>query len=227
MRTRLCGALLLIVLVAVSREAAAQAGARVLASATGIVTAIWDANTDGVTTGYRLFYGLTPAFDDNDAVTVEAGAATSVALPIAAMQAGRLYYVRVRAYNAAGVLSAPSNEVAFLVPAAPGDPCAFPLGATSVSVFVTGKLNKTGSGGPGSRAFITFQAASPNSPIILLSVRANGVDVPDSVTEGSNLRAPGSLWFTIPPIAASYSVFARNAAGCARDQPTGFTTTVP
>lgn len=216
-------ALLAVVLGAVSLGTAPQAGVRALVSPTGIVTAIWDANTD-TAVGYRLFYGLTPAFDDNDAVTVEAGAATSVVLPIATMQAGRLYYFRVRAYDATGLLSAPSTEVAFLVPPPPGDPCAFPLGATSVSIFVTGKLNKTGSGGPGSRAFITFQAASPNSPIVQLTIRANGVDIPDSVTEGSNLRAPGSLWFTIPPIAASYAIYARNAAGCAREQPTGFTT---
>jgi len=227
MRHWFTAGLVSLLLGAASLGAAQSSSVRVLASPTGIVTAIWDANTDGVTTGYRLFYGLTPAFDDNDAVKVEAGAATSVPVPIATMQAGRLYYFRVRAYNADGVLSAPSNEVAFLVPQAPGDPCAFPLGATSVSIFVTGKLNKTGSGGPGSRAFITFQAASPNSAIIVLSIRANGVDIPDSLTEGTNLRAPGSLWFSIPPIAASYSVFARNAAGCAREQPTGFSTTVP
>ncbi len=222
-------ALLVALVGAVSLEAAPQGSVRTLASANGTVTAIWDANTDGVTVGYRLYYGLTPGFDEDAGVTIDAGAAISVPVPLAAMQAGRLYYFRVRAYTAAGVLSPPSTEVAFLVPAAPGDPCAFPLGATSVSIFVTGKLNKTGSGGAGSKAFITFQAASPNSPVTFLSVRANGTDIPDSVTEGTNLRAPGSLWFTIPPGPAMYtfSVFGRNLAGCTRDQPTGLSLTVP
>jgi hypothetical protein len=222
--------LLLLMLVLVPRLALADPQQLKIAdSATGIVTAFWDASTDGVTIGYRLFYGLVPAFDDNDAVKIEAGAATSVALPIAMMQAGRLYYFRVRAYNMAGVMSPPSNEVTYLIPQAPGDPCAPPLGVNAISIFKTGKLNKTGSGGAGSKAFITFQAASPNSPIVALSIRANGVDVPDSLTEGSNLRAVGSLWFTIPagPATFTFSIYGRNGAGCTRDLPTGFTVTVP
>jgi len=212
----LCCALVLIG--AVSLEAAPLG---VLAAADGTVTAIWDPTPDA--TGYRLYYGLTPGLDETG-VRVET---TSTSVPIAGLLPGRTYYFHVRAVNAAGV-SASSAEIAFQVPGVPAsDPCAFPLGATSVSVFVTGKLNKTGSGGPGSRAYVTFQAASPNSPVTFLAVRANGVDIPDSVTEGVNLRAAGSLWFTIPPMAASYSIVARNAAGCSRDQPTAFTTTVP
>lgn len=189
-------------------------------SVAGTVTAAWDANTDGVTTGYVLFYGLTSRAEDEGALDTGLttfGTVTSLIL-------GRTYFFHVRAYNAAGMKGPTSNEISFAVP---GDPCAFPLGATSVSIFVTGKLNKTGSQGPGSRAFITYQAASPNSPVVFLSIRANGTDIPDSVTQGTNLRAPGSLWFTIPPIAATYSVYARNLAGCSRDQATGFTTTVP
>ena len=218
---RVCGACALVLLAAVSLGAAPQAGVRALASVDGTVTAIWDASTDGAT-GYRLYYSLTPGLDETAAVRVDTSA-TSV--PVSGLLASRTYYFHVRAVTAAGLVSAPSVEVAFLVPGVPPvDPCAFPLGATSVSIFVTGKLNRTGSGGPGSRAFITFQAASPNSPITVLSIRANGVDVPDSVTEGVNLRAPGSLWFTIPPGAMIYTVYGKNAAGCAREQPTGFST---
>lgn len=216
---RLLG-VLLVLLAAVSLGAAPQAGVRALASVDGTVTAIWDASTDGAT-GYRLYYGLVPGLDETG-VRVDTSA-TSV--PVSGLLAGRTYYFHVRAVTAAGLVSAPSVEVAFLVPGVPPvDPCAFPLGATSVSIFVTGKLNRTGSGGPGSRAFITFQAASPNSPITVLAIRANGVDVPDSVTEGVNLRAPGSLWFTIPPGAMTYTVYGKNAAQCAREQPTGFST---
>jgi hypothetical protein len=189
------------------------------ASTPGTVTASWDANTDGAV-GYRLFYGLTPGSETEG--VVDAGAATSVV--VAGLVAGTRVLFHVRAYDAAGQVSAPSAEIAYLVPAVVGDPCAFPLGASSVSIFVTGKLNKTGSGGAGSRAFLTFQAASPNSPIVALAIRANGVDVPDSVTTGTNLRAPGSLWFTIPAGPFSYSVYALNAAGCSREQATGFTT---
>ena len=212
----LCCALVLIGAVALE---AAPLG--VLAAADGTVTAIWDPTPDA--TGYRLYYGLTPGLDETG-VRVDT---TSTSVPIAGLTAGRTYYFHVRAVNAAGV-SAASMEVSFLVPGVvASDPCAFPLGATSVTIFPTGKFQKTGSGGPGSKAFISFQAASPNSPVVFLSVRANGTDIPDSVTQGTNLRAAGSLWFTIPPLAASYAIYARNLAGCSREQPTGFTTPGP
>jgi hypothetical protein len=185
------------------------------------VTAVWDASRDGVTVGYRLFWSLTAGAETDG--QLDAGAATTVT--VSGLTAGRTYWFHVRGYAApGGPLGPSSTEVSYTVP---GDPCAFPLGATSVSIFVTGKLNKTGSGGPGSKASITFQAASPNSPIVFLSVRANGVDVPDSVAEGTNLRAIGSLWFTIPPpilTPYTYGIFARNAAGCLREHATGFTT---
>ncbi len=189
------------------------------AAAQSSVTALWDPPVDGITARYTVYYGLTPGAETG---RIDVGLVTRADVP--GLLAGRTYYFHVRAVSATGEQSASSTEVTFATAA---DPCAFPLGATSVSIFVTGKLNKTGSGGPGSKAFITFQAASPNSPVTFLSIRANGTDIPDSVTEGTNLRAPGSLWFTLPQMSATYSVFARNTAGCTRDQPTGFSTTIP
>jgi len=183
------------------------------------VTVAWNASPSPEVTGYFVEWGPAPGEHPN--VVDAPGPVTTRNVFIAAP--GRYFFV-VRAYSQTGA-SAASNEVAVtILPATTADPCAFPLGATSVSIFVTGKLNKTGSGGPGSRAFITFQAASPNSPMVSLSIRANGVDVPDSVTEGTNLRAIGSLWFTLPPGPMGYAVFGKNAAGCTREQATGFTT---
>lgn len=186
------------------------------------VTLAWDANPETVA-GYRVFYGESAGLE---VIPVDAGTALSIG--VSNLIPGVQYFFLVRAYDSAGRISPDSNEVAYTVPVIPpNDPCAFPLGATSVSIFITGKLNKTGSGGPGSKAFIMFQAASPNSPVTFLSVRANGVDLLDSITQGSNLHAPGSLWFTLPTGPATFSVFARNAANCARDQPTGFAVGAP
>ena len=179
------------------------------------VSLAWNPSPSPEVTGYRVQYGPTSGAWPT---VIEVGAATTARLTLGP---GR-YFFTVVAYSQTAT-SAPTAEVSALVPAVE-DPCAFPLGTTAVSIFVTGKLQKTGSGGPGSRAFITFQAASPNSPIVQLSIRANGVDVPDSVTEGTNLRAPGSLWFTIPPGLMTYAVYGKNAAGCTREQPTGFST---
>jgi len=185
------------------------------------VTVAWNPSPSPEVIGYRVQYGPTSGTWPQ---VVDVGPALTARVTL---DPGR-YFFTVVAYSQTGV-SASSNEVAVTIPpATTADPCAWPLGATSVTVGVTGKLNKTGSGGPGSRAFITFQVFSPNSPIVFLSVRANGVDVPDSVASatgpGDRLNSPGSLWFTIPPGAFSYAIYARNGAGCAREQPTGFAT---
>ncbi len=215
-------AILAILLGAVSLEAAQSLRpATPLMFAAGVaapgstVTVLWDANTDGVTTGYLVFYGLMAGSETEGLIDT----ALRTSTPVANLLPGRRYFFHVRAYDKAGLRSDSSVEVQFQMPA---DPCAFPLGATSVSIFPTGKLNKTGSGGPGSGAFISFRAFSPNSPIVYLAIRANGVDIPDSVASGDRLASPGSLWFTIPQVSASYSIFGRNLAGCTRDQPTGF-----
>lgn len=215
------GLLLGALLGVVSLEAAPPALLVGAAATPGTVTAIWDANTDGITASYTLFYGLTAGLVETDG-RADAGAVPTVS--VSGLLPGRVYFFHVRAYTAVGLAGPPSNEVSFLVPPVAGDPCAFPLGASAVSIFVTGRLNKTGSGGAGSRAFLSFQVASPNSPIVLLAIRANGMDVPDSVIDGTNLRAVGSLWLTIPPGPYTYAVYAKNAAGCSREQPTGFTT---
>jgi hypothetical protein len=220
--------LLLLVLLSLTPRAEAQVLRAVALAATGTVRVIWDPNPDGVTTGYVLFWGVTQGAEDEGAVDVPGSSSNTV--QVSGLLPGRVYFFHIRAYNAATVRGPSSNEISFLVPS---DPCAFPLGATSVSIFVTGKLNKTGSGGANSRASITFQAFSPNSPIDWLSIRANGVDIPDSVASATGptdkLNSPGALWFTMPqgPATYSFSVYGRNRAGCAREQPTGFTTTVP
>lgn len=183
------------------------------------VVATWNASVDPVD-GYRLYYGTSMG---SEIAQIDVGPSTTGT--VVGLFSGSLYFFHVRAYRLDGAISVPSNEVSILLP---GDPCAFPLGSASVSIFVTGKLNKTGSGGPGSRAYINFQAASPNSPIVYLSIRANGVDIPDSIASATGpndrLNSPGSLWFTIPTGVFSYSAYGRNAAGCDREQATGFKT---
>lgn len=182
------------------------------------VTAAWDANTDGVTVGYRVFYGLASGAET---VPVEAGMATTLTLTLAP---NTRYFFIVKAYNAANALSPPSNEVSWMT-GADTDPCAYPLGAKSVSVFPT-KLTTTGSGQAGSKARIDFQVGSPNSPVVRTAIRTMGADV--SVVSGSDLSAIAGQWFTVPAAPATYnfSVAALNAAGCVREQTTTYAITV-
>jgi hypothetical protein len=144
-----------------------------------VATCLWDANTDGVTVGYRVFYGLAPG--DTTTGSVDAGNTTTAT--VQNLTPGIRYYFVVRAYNA-----------------------------------------------PGSKAYVQFQAASPNSPIQHLGLKTQGVEI--AAQDGAPpayLTSGGVLWFSIPAASGTYplSIVATNVAGCLRDQATGFTVTVP
>ena len=78
--------------------------ATVSAQATRTVTAVWDRNTDAVTAGYIAYYGTSSG---NYQWSYDAGNQVSAALTLAE---GSIYYVSVRAYNAAAELGPLSNE---------------------------------------------------------------------------------------------------------------------
>jgi hypothetical protein len=69
------------------------------------VTAMWDANTDPYTVGYRIYFGTTPGVYG---VQVDVGNVTSYRFDLPPLP--RLYFV-VRAYSASGAIGPPSNEV--------------------------------------------------------------------------------------------------------------------
>ncbi len=129
---------------------------------------------------------------------------TSAILP-----AGSYYFV-VTAYDGVDPESGPSNEVFTTI--GQGDPCAPPLGATAVSIFITQLENTTGN--VGSQARLNFQLASP-APITSLTVAVNGTTVDTPVT-GTNLNKTGGIWFTTPSTAGTFPVTltALNSSGC-------------
>lgn len=195
-------------------------------------TAAWDANTDGVTAGYRLLYG-TVAGGPYPSV-IDAGPATTVAVP--PLIAGTRYYFVVQAYGATPTGGAQpvgpfSNEVAFQAPVI-ADPCAYPLGPKAIQIFPT-KLQLTGSGGALSRARIDFQVGSPGAAVNHIAVRSNGADLSpadnaDATGPGDKIGSLAGLWFTVPVAPGAYplSILATNVAGCSREQTTPFTITV-
>jgi hypothetical protein len=189
------------------------------------VTLAWDANTDGVTTGYRIRYSdTTPEANPRE---LDVGNVTQVSIPN--LTAGLAYFFTAVAYDAAGNVSYPSNAVVWSAQDPPLPSCTFPTGNAWLLTTIVGKLNQTGSKGVGSLASITFLTQSPGSPIVYLAVRANGVDIPYSVTAGTDLHAVGTLWFSVPALSGliHYSVYARNAAGCDLDKTTTFSQTLP
>lgn len=126
----------------------------------------------------------------------------------------------------AGALQGPpSNEVQ--VPLASDPSCAPPFGSNAIAIFPTA-LQKTGSGGPGSRARLDFQVASPGSPVTHISIQSGGVDIAaDGVVDGVSLAGLAGLWFTIPAGNFPLSIRAVNAARCVQVQSTPYTLGVP
>lgn len=74
------------------------------------VTAVWDANTDAVTSGYRLYYGTSPGLYS---VEIDVGNVTSHRLDLTP---GTMYFFVVRAYNSSGGVGPPSDEAAITLP---------------------------------------------------------------------------------------------------------------
>jgi hypothetical protein len=75
----------------------------------GRITLAWTASPDPTVAGYVVYYGILPGVYTS---SVDVGNATSHALQ--GLTNGVTYYFVTRAYNAAGVLSAASNQVSGL-----------------------------------------------------------------------------------------------------------------
>jgi hypothetical protein len=72
----------------------------------------WDRNQDGVTAGYRVYYGTSPGtYQPSQGVDVG-----NVQLFTVDLTPGMSYYFAVRAYNASGTIGPPSAELRFTVP---------------------------------------------------------------------------------------------------------------
>lgn len=74
-------------------------------------TVAWDANLEGDLAGYRVLVGTAPGRYNQ---TYDVGRATSKTLNL---PDGTTYYIAVVAYDSEGLVSTPSNEVSWFVPA--------------------------------------------------------------------------------------------------------------
>jgi hypothetical protein len=82
-----------------------------LGSAASAQTVGWDANAEADLAGYRVQYGTSSTSLSS---SVDVGNVTSYRFTN--LQAGTTYYFRVVAYNTAGLVSAPSNQISYTVP---------------------------------------------------------------------------------------------------------------
>lgn len=181
------------------------------------LTLAWDPNAPGTVDGYRLLYGPSCGMFTT---TLEAGNITQLLVPN--LTSGQTYCFGVVAY-AGPLTSGLSNTV---VGQAVDPACNFPLGAKSLSIFPTA-LQKTGSGGAGSKARIDFQMSSPGSRITHIAIRTMNTDI--QTMDGTDLGAIAGMWVTIPAAPGTYtfSIFGSNDYGCSHEQLTTFSVKVP
>lgn len=180
---------------------------------------LWDANTDGITSGYIVFVGTAP----NTYVPVQGvdvGNLTEFQLNLVP---GTTYYFRVRAYNLDDVLSDPSAELVFTVPntapvlinpgiqaSAPGNVISLQLGATDADG--DGLVFTSVTGLPGG---LTASAAGLISGT--LTGGSSGTHSPSAtVSDGGAQDVEGFTWrvlsFTTNSPAASGSTITGNIA---------------
>lgn len=92
-------------------------------AAAGVIQLTWDPGADPDVTGFMVSYGVRPGVYQS---TVDAGSVASVSLSLAA----GTYYFAVQSYNAAGLLSAYSNEVPVVVTESGGPATLYIAGVT-------------------------------------------------------------------------------------------------
>lgn len=188
---------LLLALLLVSPRAAPALHLTVTINAAQSVTLAWDDPAPSTAVGYRVHWGTAAGVYANVA---DVGLVLTWTTPV--LPTGQ-YFFMVTAYDANGIESGPSNEVADPDVVQLPDDCARLIGAHAVSIFIT-KMEDT-TGNVGSQARLNFQVGAQGSPVTSLAVGVNGAPV-DQPVVGTNLNKVGGIWFTTPSTPGTYPV---------------------
>lgn len=197
--------LLLIALLSLAGRA--DAALRVGSASPSTVTLAWDASADAAQ--YVIQQSSHAGGPYSDAVWTPRTSET-----VEFLTPGATYYWIVRAVDASGLWSVPSNEVSLTLPGQTVDNCAPVTGQYAVSIFPTSLL-KTGSGGANSKTRFDFQVASPNAPITSVIIKAGGTVLASMA--GGDLTALAGMWFPMPTSGTyTFSITAANNQNCSR-----------
>jgi large repetitive protein len=154
---------------------------------------MWDANSDGVTNGYRIYYGTAPgAYQPVDGIDV--GNVTEFQLDLTP---GLSFYFVVRAYDAEGELGPPSAEFFFSVPISVPTIQLSPAFASPGST-----LTATISNAPGG----TLDAIGLYRANDLLAPQIDWKYLNNSRTPPATGMVSGTVTFTAPTINGNYEV---------------------
>lgn len=134
----------------------------------------WDPNTDPYTVGYRVFGGTVSG---QYGWSLDVGNASAATLPD--LPRGSAYYFVVRAYNAAGEMGLPSNEVSINLGGPPGVP-------RSVGASVSG-----------STVTLSWQSPvggnAPSTYLISVGSAPGASDIASGLSVGNLLSVSGNL----------------------------------
>ena len=198
-----CGAAAVALLLVLSSASA-------FAQATTTVTVAWDHNSDAHTVGYTLYYGTSPG---SDQFLHDAGNQTTAQLTLTR---GSIYYLRLRAYNSAGQVGPPSNEVSVnLVDTAPPPTAQItatlqnPPTTALVSWQTTNAVSATINGQPVGLSGSTTVPISATTTYTLVATNAAGATATHSATIAPPPNVPPTVSLTAP---SGGSVFNPGAA---------------
>lgn len=165
-------------------------GGSVASASAQVYSAVWDANTDPYTVGYRVFGGVASGVYT---WSVDAGNQTSVTLP--PLSPGASYYFVVRAYNSAGQFGPPSNEAHInLDDGRPGAPQG--LSAGVAGSFVTLSWSPP-SGSAGVTHYLVYAGTAPGATNLV-----NGLSVGNALTVSGMVPA-GRYYARVQAVNAS------------------------
>lgn len=184
------------------------------------INAVWDANSPSENvTNYVLKYGTSSGVYDH---SVDTGTSTQT---VVNLNFNTKYYFTVFAIDNLMRMSPMGNEVSYLT--AQSDPCLPPFGNQAITITPL-RFTKTGSQGAGSLAEIYFLIQSV-SFITHIAIKTNGVEIPDSIQDGVNLKSSLGLRFTLPNVTGNYtfSIFTKNLSNCTTEKLTSYSVNIP
>jgi hypothetical protein len=180
--------------------------ASVASAQTSVVTAPWDANTDGQTSGYVVYYGTsTGAYQ----WSYDAGNQTSAQLTLTR---GATYYFSVRGYNSSAQLGPGSTEATIAIAAT----------VTAPTATITASLQNA------STALVSWQTTNAASATINgVAVAASGsTTFPVNATTTFTIVATGSTGLTATSSATVNVVAPPPPSSPVPNAPTGMATSV-
>ena len=161
----------------------------------------WDANTDGVTQGYFVFYGNAPG-TYQPPTGIDVGNVTEFQVDLLP---GSTYYFRVRAYDSQGTLGPPSDELSFNVPV---DASVTVTSATSVSPGATVTAAVANAPGLSRYDWVGFYPVGAGIGGYVAEKYLNNSSSPP----GTPMTA-GTVTFVAPATPGQYNVRFNSAAG--------------